>query len=153
MYPSLTRFPGDLFADFDALQRQVEQMLGTRPWPSSIRAAGRGAFPALNVGFTGDSVEIYAFAPGIDPAKLEVSVDKGLLTITGERASDLPQAAENVNIYAGERFSGTFRRVISLPEDVDSSRVDAKYRDGILRIAIPKLERSKPRRIEVLETA
>jgi HSP20 family protein len=153
MYPSLTRFPGGLFADFDALQRQVEQLLGPLPWPSSIRATGRGAFPALNVGVTGDSVEIYAFAPGLDPAKLEVSVDKGLLTITGERASELPQASEKVNIYASERFSGAFRRVISLPEDVDSARVDAKYRDGILRIAIPKLERSKPRRVEVMETA
>jgi HSP20 family protein len=153
MYPSLTRFPAGLFADFDALQRQVEQLLGPLAWPSSIRATGRGAFPALNVGVTGDSVEIYAFAPGLDPAKLEVSVDKGLLTITGERASELPQPSEKVDIYANERFSGAFRRVISLPEDVDSARVDAKYRDGILRIAIPKLERSKPRRIEVMETA
>lgn len=153
MYPSLTRFPGGLFADFDALQRQVEQLLGPLAWPSSIRATSRGAFPALNVGVTGDSVEIYAFAPGLDPAKLEVSVDKGVLTITGERASELPQATEKVNIYANERFSGAFRRVISLPDDVDSARVDARYRDGILRIAIPKLERSKPRRIEVMETA
>lgn len=153
MYPSLTRFPGDLFADFDALQRQVDQLLGMRSWPSSIRAANRGAFPALNVGTTGDAVEIYAFAPGIDPAKIEVSVDKGLLTITGERPAALPEPTDKVNVYADERFSGTFRRVISLPEDVDSSRVDAKYRDGVLRIALPKLEKSKPRRIEVKETA
>ena len=153
MYPSLTRFPGDLFAEFDTLQRQVEQLLGARGGPSSIRAASRGAFPALNVGYTGEAVEIYAFAPGIDPAKLEVSIDKGLLTITGERARDLPEAGEKVNVYAAERFTGAFRRVISLPEDVDSSRVDANYRDGILRIAIPKLEKSKPRRIEVKEGA
>jgi HSP20 family protein len=153
MYPSLTRFSGDLFAEFDALQRQVEHVLGTRGWPSSIRAAGRGAFPALNVGLTDDAVEIYAFAPGVDPAKLEVCVDKGLLTITGERAREVPEAGNGVNVYADERFAGPFRRVISLPEDVDAARVDAKYRDGILRIAIPKLERSKPRRIEVQATA
>ena len=153
MYPSLTRFPGDWFAEFDALQRQMDQLLGMRSWPSSIRAAGRGAFPALNVGVTGDAVEIYAFAPGIDPAKLEVSIDKGLLTITGERPGDMPEASDKLNVYAEERFTGAFRRVISLPEDVDSSRVDAAYRDGILRIALPKLERSKPRRIEIKETA
>ena len=149
MYPSLTRFSGDLFAELDAVQRQMDQLFGARGWPSSIRAATRGAFPALNVGTTGDAVEIYAFAPGIDPAKLEVSVDKGLLTITGERAADVPEASDKVNIYANERFDGAFRRVISLPEDVDASRVDAKYRDGILRIVVPKLEKSKPRRIEV----
>ena len=144
MYPALTRYSGDLFAELDALQRQ---MFG-RSWPS-IRAANNGAFPALNVGRTQETVEIYGFAPGIDPEKLEVSVDKGLLTISGERASDLPQTSDKVNVYADERFSGAFHRVISLPEDVDASRVDAKYRDGILRISVPKLERSKPRRIDV----
>jgi HSP20 family protein len=149
MFASLTRFPGDVFAELDTLQRQMDQLFGLRSWPSSIRAANRGAFPALNVGRTDDAVEIYAFAPGIDPAKLEVSVDKGLLTITGERAADLPAASEKVNVYASERFDGAFRRVISLPDDVDAARVDAKYRDGILRIVVPKLEKSKPRRIEV----
>ncbi len=151
MYPSLTRFPGDLFAEFDTLQRQMEQMIGLRGWPSSIRAAGRGAFPAINMGVTADAVEIYAFAPGIDPSKLELSVDKGLLTLAGERADELPEESDQVSVYADERFSGPFRRVVSLPEDADASRVEATYRNGILRIAIPKLESSKPRRIEVKE--
>lgn len=149
MYASLTRFPGDMFADFDTLQRQVEQLLGNRARPSSIRAAQRGAFPAINMGSTRDAIEIYAFAPGIDPAKLEVSVDRGLLTIAGERADDLPQESETVSIFAAERFNGPFKRVVSLPEDADASRVDANYRDGILRIVVPKRESSKPRRIEV----
>ena len=149
MYPSLTRFPGDLFADFESLQRQVEQLLGNRGQPSSIRAADKGAFPALNVGSTGEGLEIYAFAPGIDMSKLEVSVDRGLLTIAGERVGEIPAESEKVSVFAAERFSGPFRRVISLPEDADASRVDAKYRDGVLRIAIPKRESSKPRRIEV----
>ena len=149
MYASLTRLPGDMFADFETLQRQVEQLLGTRGWPSSIRAAQRGAFLAINMGLTGDAVEIYAFAPGIDMGKLEVSVDRGVLTIAGERARDLPEESEKVSIYADERFSGSFRRAVSLPEDADSSRVEAKYRDGILRITVPKRESAKPRRIEV----
>jgi HSP20 family protein len=138
-----------MFADFEALQRQVEQLLGNRGWPSSIRAAQRGAFPAINMGVTGDAVEIYAFAPGIEMAKLEVSVDRGVLTIAGERARDLPQESEKVSVYADERFSGSFRRAVSLPEDADSSRIEAKYRDGILRITVPKRESAKPRRIEV----
>lgn len=149
MYPSLTNHSGDLFAEFDTLQRQLEQLMGLRGWPSSIRAAGRGAFPALNVGTTEDAVEIYAFAPGIDPAKLDVSIDKGLLTITGERADDVPEESDKVTVYARERFSGGFKRVVSLPADVDGSRVDATYRNGVLRIAIPKHEAAKPRRIEV----
>ncbi|HUQ27348.1 MAG TPA: Hsp20/alpha crystallin family protein [Usitatibacter sp.] len=149
MYASLTRFPGDMFADFDALQRQVEQLLGNRGWPSSIRAAGRGAFPPINMGVTPEAVEIYAFAPGIDSSKLEVSVDRGVLTLAGERPGEMPQPSEKVSIYADERFSGPFKRAVSLPEDADTSRIDATYRDGILRITVPKRENAKPRRIDV----
>ena len=147
MFPSLTRFPGDLFADFDGLQRQVEQLLGFRGVPSSIRAAGRGAFPALNVGTTENAVEIYAFAPGLDPAKVEVSVDKGLLTVAGERAAD--NIRETDTVYARERFAGSFKRVVSLPEDADTGRVEATYRNGVLKIVVPKREASKPKRIEI----
>jgi HSP20 family protein len=149
MYPSLTSFPGDLFADMEGLQRQVEQLLGWRRAPSSIRAAQRGAFPAINMGVTPDAVEIYAFAAGIDPATIDVSVDKGVLSVSGERRTEAPKDGEGVSIYAQERFDGGFRRVISLPEDADTARVDASYRDGVLKIVIPKREASKPRRIEV----
>ena len=148
MYPSLTRHPGDVFASFDALTRTMDQLFGLGTAPSSIRAASRGAFPALNMGTTGNALEIYAFAPGIDASKLEVSVDKGLLTIAGERPADAT-AGEEASVYARERFSGDFRRVLSLPEDVDASRVEASYRDGVLRIVVPKREESKPRRITV----
>ena len=149
MYPSLTRYPGDVLAGFDALSRTMDQLLGLGAYPSSIRAAGRGAFPALNMGTTEQALEIYAFAPGIDPAKLEVSVDKGLLTVAGERADDLPAEDEKTAIYARERFTGAFRRVVSLPEECDAARVEASYRDGVLKIVIPKREESKPRRINV----
>lgn len=151
MYASLTRFPGDLFAGFEALQRSVEQALGSQGWPSSIRAAQSGAFPAINMGTTPEAVEIYAFAPGIDIGKLEVSVDRGLLTIAGERPGELPQESEKVSVYAAERFAGGFRRVVSLPDDADASRVEAAYRDGVLRIVVPKRENAKPRRIEIRE--
>jgi HSP20 family protein len=148
MYPSLTTFPGDLFAEFDALQRQLGRMF-SNDWPSSIRAAARGAFPAINMGATEDAVEIYAFAPGLDPAKLDVNVEKGLLTISGERKGEVPEASEKLTVYAQERFEGGFKRVVSLPEEVDSSRIQATYRDGVLRIVVPKREAMKPRRIEV----
>ncbi|HET7731404.1 MAG TPA: Hsp20/alpha crystallin family protein [Usitatibacter sp.] len=149
MYASLTRYPGDLFAEFEGLQRSLDQLFGQRGWASSIRAAGRGAFPALNMGTTEQAVEIYAFAPGLDPRSIEVSVDKGLLTLSGERKRDLPQASDKVSIYAEERFAGGFRRAVSLPEDVDPSRVEATYRNGVLKIVIPKREPRKPLRVEI----
>ena len=149
MYPSLLRVPGDLFAEFDAMQRQVGQLLGTGDWPSSIRASVRGTFPAVNMGTTEDAVEIYAFAPGLDTSKLEVTVDKGLLIISGERNADVPQPSDQVTAYVQERFEGSFKRAVALPEEVESARIDATYRDGILRIVVPKREAVKPRRIEV----
>ena len=151
MYPSLLRFPSELFGDVDELQRQVEHLFGPRGWPSSIRAVGRGAFPAINMGTTAENVDIYAFVPGIDPKKLEVAVDKGLLTIAGERQSNVPQESNQLSVYARERFAGSFKRVVNLPEGADPARVDAVYRNGVLHIAIPKQESSKLRRIEVKE--
>lgn len=151
MYPSLLSLPGDLFAEFDALQRQMDRLLGARPPSSSIRAVERGTFPAINIGTTPEALEIYAFAPGIDPVTLDVSVDKGLLTLSGERRVAAPEGAKSH--YASERFDGSFRRVVALPEDADPERVEASYRDGVVRIRIQKREASRPRRIEVRDAA
>jgi HSP20 family protein len=147
MYPSLTRFTGDAFAEIEGLQRQIDRLFGGQP--SSIRAAQRGAFPAINMGVTPEAIEIDAFAPGLDPAKVDVSVDKGLLTITGERPAEKVQRSDKVSVYAEERFTGPFRRVVSLPEDADSARVEATYRDGVLKIVVPKREASKPKRVAI----
>jgi HSP20 family protein len=157
MYPSMLKTPGDWFADFELLQDQLDQLLGGRgATPSSIRAVGRaGAFPALNVGTWAEALEVYAFAPGIDPKSIEVSVEKGLLAIAGERppqagtAAASGRAAEERNVYANERFSGRFRRVVALPEDADPARVEATYRNGVLKVVVPKRESSKPRQIQV----
>ena len=149
MYPSLTTFSGDLFAELDAMQRHIGRAFGIGDWPSSIRAAARGAFPAVNMGTTEDAVEIYAFAPGLDPAQIDVSIDKGLLAISGERKSELPEQTDQLHLYAKERFEGAFRRVVSLPEDADSTCVQATYTNGVLHIVIPKREGTKPRRVEV----
>lgn len=139
-------FPRDLFAELDRLQRSIEQALDLSP---SIRGSLRGGFPALNVGTTPQAVEIYAFAPGIDPAKLDVEIEKGVLTIAGERASNLPENDEKATVHLAERFSGRFRRVITLPDDVDTNAVNAKYRNGILHIHVPRKETALPRRIAI----
>jgi HSP20 family protein len=155
MYPSMLRTPGDWFADFDQLQDRIDELLSGRGASSSIRAVGRaGAFPALNVGTWAEALEIYAFAPGIDPKSIDVSVEKGLLSISGERAphaaaGDGAKPSQERSIYANERFSGRFRRVVALPEDADPVRVEATYRDGVLKIVVPKRESSKPRQIKV----
>ena len=140
------RSSADLFAELDRMQSLLDRTFTGSG--SSIRSAA-GGFPVLNVGVTPAAVEVQALAPGLDPAKLDITVDRGLLVIAGERRSELPPQGERASVYANERFSGKFRRVVSLPEDADPNRVDASYRDGVLRISIAKRATSLPRRIEV----
>lgn len=148
MYESLLRFPTGIFSEFDRMQNEMEQMFGALGVPTSIRAVTRG-FPAVNIGTGPKSVEVYAFAPGVDPSKLEVSVDRGLLTIAGQRSSELPAESDKVSVYADERFTGAFKRVVSLPQDVDPAGIEARYRDGVLRVSVPIRESVQPKRIEV----
>ena len=84
MYRSL--FPRDMFAEMDRLQREMQQAFGLSP---TIRGFARNGFPALNVGGTPKAIEIYAFAPGVDPATLEVQLERGLLSVAGERKLSL----------------------------------------------------------------
>jgi HSP20 family protein len=144
MYRSL--FPRDIFAELDLLQREMQQAFDLSP---TIRGITRGGFPALNVGGTAQAVVLYAFAPGLDPATIEVDLDRGLLTIAGERKSDLPGENEKAAVHINERFAGRFRRVVSLPEDVDPNGVSADYREGVLRITVKRRAEAQPRRITV----
>lgn len=137
-------FPRDVFADLDRLQREMQQAFDLSP---SIRGLARGGFPAMNVGGTPRSVEVYAFAPGVDPASLDVQIEKGVLTVAGERkAEPLPEKA---TAHIDERFAGRFRRIVTLPDDVDAGSATAAYRDGVLHISIARKEAAQPRRIEI----
>lgn len=149
MYRSL--FPRDMFAEMDRLQREMQQAFDLSP---TIRGFGRGGFPALNVGGTPQTVEVYAFAPGLNPADLEITLDRGVLTLAGTRKSSLPEAESPgkggaVAVHINERLSGRFRRVISLPDDADPDAVEAKYRDGVLHITVQRRAAARPRRIAI----
>lgn len=152
MYPSLHNFSSGVFGDFERLRRELDEVFGLGSAPTSIRSAAPGAFPSVNVGHTPSSVEIYAFAPGIDPDQIEVTLDRGVLTLAGERAPTVPEGSDNskkVSVYSRERLSGRFKRAISLPEDADPERVQANYRDGVLHISVARREAPQPKRITV----
>ena len=150
MYESMLNFPGGLFGEFERLRRELDDVFGVSGLPSSIRSVAPGAVPAINVGRTPTSVEVYAFAPGMDPAKIDVTLDRGVLRITGERASTVPPAERGkVNVYARERSAGRFTRAIALPDDVDPAHVKANYKDGVLQISVARREAAQPKRITV----
>ena len=142
----LSLFPRDVFAELDRLQRELQQSFEFSP---SIRGLGRRAYPALNVGGTPQSVEIYAFAPGLDPAAIEVKLERGVLSIAGERRNELPAEESGTSVHVNERFAGRFHRVITLSDDLDPNAVQARYRDGLLHVSIKRHEAAQPRRITI----
>ena len=142
----LTGFDNDAFDQFDRMRRQMDRMFGDWSGPAGIRSLAAGSFPAVNIGVSEQQVDIYVFAAGVDPKTLNISLQQNLLTIEGERKIEYP---ENVQFYRQERSSGNFRRVLTLPEDVDADKVEARYRDGVLQITVQRREAVRPRQIEV----
>jgi HSP20 family protein len=146
MFGILGSFDTSLFDEFRRLEREMDQLFGRGSLPVGIRAMRRDAFPPINVGATPERVDVYLFAAGLDPKSLDISIQQNLLAVSGERKVPVDEAAD---YYRQERFDGEFRRVITLPEDVDPDRVDAKYRDGVLQITVQRREAARPRQISV----
>jgi HSP20 family protein len=147
MFGNLTGFSNSLFDEFWRLQQEmIEGFFGDRAGPGGIRSLPRGSFPAINVVNTAETVQVYLFAPGVDSKALNVSLQQNLLTVEGKRPVLLEEKA---TYYRQERFGGDFRRVISLPEDVDPERIEAKYREGIVQVIVQRQQLAKPRQIEI----
>jgi len=128
--------------ELDELFGRNTSLTGTR----DIRSLPTGTFPALNVASTAEAITVYLFAPGVDPKQLDLSLQQNMLSISGEREI---RPDEHATYYRRERFSGAFRRAVSLPEEVDAERVDAKYHNGILTIKVDRRQAARPRQIEV----
>ena len=147
MYESMLNFPGSVFSELDRLQRDFDELFGPSGRPTGIRSVAPGTYPAVNVGHTPTSVEVYAFAPGIDPSKVEITLDRGVLVLAGERVQ--PQPEGRGAVYRSERAFGSFRRAVTLPDDIDPAHVNASYSDGVLRVSIARRESAQPRRIAI----
>ena len=89
--------------------------------------------------------------PGVDPKKIDVRVENNVLTIRGERPFE--QKVEKENYHRMERPYGTFARSFTLPAVIDSDKIRAEYRDGVLNLTLPKSEKAKPKRIQIAATA
>jgi HSP20 family protein len=120
-----------------------------RPGQRFAFLPGRGArqYPLVNVHDDGESFQIEALAPGVDPEKLDVSVVRNSLTISGEKIGTPNMPAERV--HRVERAAGRFVRTFDLPAQVDSEKVEAEYRNGLLRLRLPRAEAARPRRVTI----
>jgi HSP20 family protein len=137
-----------IFSDFTQLRDELDRLFDIGLPFANIRSVPRGTFPAINLYEDKDTVEIFAYVPGIDQNKIELSLQDNVLTIKGERETVRPGDKAH-NYHRRERFSGAFTRIVSLPEGLDPNKVSAKYNDGILHVSIHKMEARKPKQIAV----
>jgi HSP20 family protein len=146
MFGYSTGFDRDFLNQFERMRREIEAMFEARNGQLRIRPVAAGTYPGINVGVSPKQVDIYVFAAGADPNSLDILLQQDLLTVSGERNIELHQGAQ---AYRRERFTGSFKRVITLPDDVDPEKVKATYRDGLLHITVQRGEQQQPRKIEV----
>jgi HSP20 family protein len=147
----------DFISDMERMRREMDRFLGefgtsnwTFPFSRTSFLPGRAArgYPLLNLSEDGDNIYVDALAPGVDPGSLNVSVAQDQLVISGEKTDPL-SAVQDDAIHRSERSAGQFTRSFTLPSGVDSAKVAAVYRDGLLKITLPKTEAAKPKQIQV----
>jgi HSP20 family protein len=146
----VTRYSsGSLMSDFVSLRDAMDRLFNESFVPGSARGVGASAFP-LDVYATEDAMTVLAAVPGIDPSAIDISIEKGQVTITGE-VPDVASSEEarNATWYVHELPHGEFRRSLTVPFEVDADSAEATFENGMLRLTLPKAATARPRQIKV----
>jgi HSP20 family protein len=112
-------------------------------------AATRVWVPAIDLVEKKDAYVIRAELPGVDRENIDISFEKNVLTISGQKNALIEADSEELRVFAAERVSGTFSRSLRMPDYIDGEKIGAEYKDGVLTVTIPKAEIAQPRKIEV----
>ncbi|MDY0038831.1 MAG: Hsp20/alpha crystallin family protein [Desulforhabdus sp.] len=143
-YPRFSEFQSP-FGEMERLRREMDRLfsdvMGRGP-----AAMTSGVFPALNVSEDADKIYIQAELPGFKPEDIDISVEKETLTLRGERK---PEQVENVSYHRRERRTGKFQKALTLPYAVNADGVDAQFKNGVLKLVLPKAEHMKPKKIAI----
>ncbi len=131
----------------DLMQRELSPFTGRRQALSDADNTVADWVPAVDIVEEKDRFVLKADVPGVDPTEIEVSMDGGVFSVSGERHSETSD--ESGGLKRVERISGKFYRRFSLPETADAEGIAAKSSNGILEVTIPKLPEIQARRITV----
>jgi HSP20 family protein len=139
----------DPFRDLVSIQDELNRLFGrTFTGGESMRPGVTGSWmPAMDVFETEGSIVAKLELPGIEPGDVEVSVEDSTLTVSGAR--EFSSEANEESYHRVERRYGQFVRAITLPQTADTEKVEAHFDKGVLTIEVPKVERAKPKKIEV----
>jgi HSP20 family protein len=127
----------DPFVEFDRLARRT---FGAGHW-----TAVRSAMP-MDVIRGKDDVQLRFDLPGVDAESIDVTVDRGVLTVSAKRTE---VAGEDEKLITRERVTGSFSRRLSLGDKVDFDKIEADFADGVLTVRLPLLETAQPRKVEI----
>lgn len=134
------------FDDLERMRRDMDrlfgQVAGRAYWPPHA-----GVFPLVNVAEDKENFFVRAELPGMESQDINISATGKNLTISGERK--IASEGENVKYHRREREGGQFNRVIALPSDIQTDKIEAGYSNGILSVTIPKAEAAVPKQITV----
>lgn len=127
--------------EMSRLQREMNQLM------DSFRQSDRGGFPALNVWANQEHALVTTELPGVNPDDLDISVVGETMTLSGRR--ELPETGEDITWHRHERWHGEFSRSMQLPFRIDVENVDASFKNGVLKVTLPRAEEDRPQRISV----
>jgi HSP20 family protein len=141
--------PWRSFRELEKMRREMDRL-----WDSLVEGKpGRRIeemgewLPSLDVSETKNDLIVKAELPGLDPKEIDISVVDGNLTIKGEKEQEKEEKEENYHLV--ERSYGSFARSIRLPRDVQSEKISASFKNGILKITLPKSEEAKKKEIKI----
>ena len=118
-----------------------------RLWPEWRRDVGEEWTPTVNLSEKEGSFNLTVEIPGISKEDITVTVDNGIVTLSGKKETETEE--KNTDYYVKETRSGSFSRSFRLPGEIDETKVDATYKDGVLTVVMPRKEESKTKKIEV----
>ncbi len=140
MTRALIPWTEDIWGGLDLVDRLLEE------WSRPLFAGYDTEWvPAFDISENEKEFVVEAELPGIDPKELQVYISDGILTVKGEKKKE----EREENYCLTERAYGAFARSFRIPEDVMTDKVDATYKNGVLRLVLPKAEAQKPKKIEV----
>src|SRR5215470_17323971 len=144
---AITRW--DPFRDLSLLQDRMNRLFDDagRGWRADEPAATTTWSPAVDIYETENEIMVQAELPGVDRKDIVLNLDNNVLTLKGDRRFEKETKQENYHRI--ERSYGSFSRAFSIPAIVDEEKIRADYKDGILKIALPKKEQVKPKQIRI----
>ena len=137
------------FREMERMRREMDRLWDSffeeRP---RLRMEEAGEWmPSLDLSETDNDIIVKADLPGIDPKDIDISLANDVLTIKGEKKQEREEKDENYHII--ERSYGSFTRSLRLPRDVQSDKISASYKNGVLKVVLPKSEEAKAKEIKI----